>query len=68
MAFEQHMVTNGSTYKSFRNLGMLEDRTVNFSRADPFGVIRNKSAGAMRKQFGRNEIALIFVPVSYEIG
>lgn len=70
MAFGQHMVTNGSTYKLLRNLSMLEDRTVNFNRADSFDVIRNKAAGVMRKQFERNERAynLRSREVSYEVG
>ncbi|XP_059217628.1 uncharacterized protein LOC131994767 [Stomoxys calcitrans] len=70
MAFGQHMVTNGASYKLLRNLGMLDDRAVNFNRSDSFDIIRAKASDFMRKQFERNERAynLRSRQVSYEVG
>ncbi|XP_075156024.1 uncharacterized protein LOC142229357 [Haematobia irritans] len=70
MAFGQHMVTNGSTYRLLRNLGMLGDRAVSFGRSDSFDIVPAKASEFMRKQNERNERAynLRSRQVSYEVG
>lgn len=70
MTFGQHMITNGSTYRLLRTLGMLEDRSIQFNRDDSFNVMRTKAAEFMRKQFERNEklYNLRSREVSYDVG
>lgn len=55
LTFGQQMITNGNTYSLLRQLHMLEDRTVSFSREDSIDIIRKRAKELMEKQFKRNE-------------
>ncbi|XP_046869353.1 uncharacterized protein LOC124461998 [Drosophila willistoni] len=55
LAFGQHMVTDGSVYQVLRNLELLEDRAVRFSRDDSFEIMGTKAKEESRKQHERNE-------------
>jgi len=55
MAFGQHFVSSGSTYKLLRALGMLEDRAARFTQEDSLELVRSKAREVMRKQNEKNE-------------
>jgi len=55
IAFGQHFVSSGSTYKLLRALGMLEDRAARFTQEDSLELVRSKARGVMRKQNEKNE-------------
>ncbi|XP_046810008.1 uncharacterized protein K02A2.6-like [Lucilia cuprina] len=57
MTFGQHMITNGNTYQLLKNLTMIDDRSVKFSRDDSFNIVRERAAKCMNKQRDRNERA-----------
>lgn len=70
LAFGQYMITNGATYSLLRQLGMLEDRAVRFSKDDSRDITARKAAENIQKQFRRNEKTynLRSRDVSYSVG
>ncbi|KAH8278136.1 hypothetical protein KR026_004352, partial [Drosophila bipectinata] len=55
LTFGQHMVTNGETFQLLRDLGMLEDRSVQFNKEDSLDILRSKAQNTMIAQRNRNE-------------
>jgi len=55
MAFGQNFVSPGSSYKLLRALGILEDRSLVFSKENPFERVRNKARELLKKQNEKNK-------------
>jgi len=49
------MVTNGEKYKLLKELELLEDRDIQFSKEDSFEILRKAATDGMRKQHDHNE-------------
>ncbi|KAH8355715.1 hypothetical protein KR084_009345 [Drosophila pseudotakahashii] len=70
MAFGQHFVSSGSTYKLLKSLGMLEDRPARFKQEDSLELAHSKAREVMQKQNKKNErkYNLRFREVVYQEG
>ncbi|XP_043660751.1 uncharacterized protein LOC122625006 [Drosophila teissieri] len=55
MVFGQHMIVDGKSYRVIRELGLLEDRTVQFDKDDSRDIIMRTAQEAMDVQRQRNE-------------